>query len=151
MLSSWLLQPQPTPLAATCPSLPSFSITQIQIADVLKELQNVGPDKSAGLDNLDPLFLKLSAAIVATPITILFNLSFVTSEIPKKMESCHGHPPLQRGGGTLQIQTVTDLYPSCPAFLNSSKAKLISYKSFIICVKVFTVFLHQYLYESHLY
>ncbi|CDQ84398.1 unnamed protein product [Oncorhynchus mykiss] len=69
--------------AATRPSLPSFSFTQIQIADVLKELQNLDPYKSAGLDNLDPLFLKLSAAIVATPINSLFNLSFILSEIPK--------------------------------------------------------------------
>ncbi|CDQ92340.1 unnamed protein product, partial [Oncorhynchus mykiss] len=70
------------PPAATRPSLPSFSFTQIQIADVLKELQNLDPYKSAGLDNLDPLLLKLSAAIVATPITSLFNLSFISSEIP---------------------------------------------------------------------
>ena len=46
------------PPAATCPSLPSFSFTQIQIADVLKELQNLDLYKSAGLDNLEPLFLK---------------------------------------------------------------------------------------------
>jgi hypothetical protein len=31
----------------------------------------------------DPLFLKLSASIVATPISSLFSLSFVSSEIPK--------------------------------------------------------------------
>jgi hypothetical protein len=37
---------------------PSFSFTQIQIADVLIELQNLDPYKSAVLDNLDPLFLK---------------------------------------------------------------------------------------------
>ena len=46
------------PPTATRPSLPHFSFTQIQIADVLKELQNLDPYKSAGLDNLDPLFLK---------------------------------------------------------------------------------------------
>ena len=46
----------------------------IKIADVLKELQNLDPYKSAGLDNLNPLFLKLSAVIVATPITSLFKL-----------------------------------------------------------------------------
>jgi hypothetical protein len=46
------------PPAATCPSLPSFSLTQIQIADVLKELQTLDPYKSAGLNNLDLLFLK---------------------------------------------------------------------------------------------
>ena len=50
---------------------------------VLKELQNLDPYKSARLDNLDPLFLKLSAEIVATPITSLFSTSFVSSEIPK--------------------------------------------------------------------
>ena len=72
----------PTPVnspalpTATCPNLPHFSFTEIQIADVLKELQNLDPYKSAGLDNLDPLFLILSAEIVATPITSLFNLSY---------------------------------------------------------------------------
>uniref|UniRef100_A0A8K9Y233 Reverse transcriptase domain-containing protein n=1 Tax=Oncorhynchus mykiss TaxID=8022 RepID=A0A8K9Y233_ONCMY len=82
--------------AATRPSLPSFSFTQIQTANVLKELQI----KSAGLDNLDPLFLKLSAAIVATPITSLFNLSFVSSEIPKYWNAA-AVIPLFKGGDTL--------------------------------------------------
>jgi hypothetical protein len=45
----------------------------IQTADVLKELQNLYPYKSAGVDNLDPLYL-LPVAIVATPITSPFNL-----------------------------------------------------------------------------
>ncbi|CDQ99713.1 unnamed protein product, partial [Oncorhynchus mykiss] len=88
------------PPAATRPSLPSFSFTQIQIADVLKELQNLDPYKSAGLDNLDPLFLKLSAAIVATPITSLFNLSFISSEIPKDWKAA-AVIPLFKGGDTL--------------------------------------------------
>ena len=48
----------PAPPTATGPSLPNFSFTQIQTADGLKELQNLDPSKSAGLDNLDPLFLK---------------------------------------------------------------------------------------------
>jgi hypothetical protein len=64
------------------PKPPHFSFTQIQTADVLKELQNLDPYKQVELDNLDPLFLKLSTTIVATPITILFNLSFISSEIP---------------------------------------------------------------------
>ena len=45
----------PAPPTATCTSLPHFSFTQIQIADVLKELQNLDPYKSAVLDILDPL------------------------------------------------------------------------------------------------
>ncbi|XP_070295915.1 probable RNA-directed DNA polymerase from transposon BS isoform X1 [Salvelinus sp. IW2-2015] len=84
---------------ATRPSLPHFS-TQIQLADVLKELQNLDPYKSAGLDNLDPFFLKLSAKIVATPITSLFNLSFVLSEIPKDWKAAVVIP-LFKGGHTL--------------------------------------------------
>ena len=67
------------PTAAARPSLSSFSFTKIQLADILKELQNLDPYKSAGLDNLDPLFLKLFAAIVAIPITRLFKLSFTLS------------------------------------------------------------------------
>uniref|UniRef100_A0AAZ3QUN3 START domain-containing protein 1 n=1 Tax=Oncorhynchus tshawytscha TaxID=74940 RepID=A0AAZ3QUN3_ONCTS len=35
-----------------------FSFTQLQTADVLKELQNMDPYKSAGLENLDARFLK---------------------------------------------------------------------------------------------
>ena len=46
------------PLTATRKIPHHFSFTQIQLADVLKELQNLDPYKSAELDNLDPLFLK---------------------------------------------------------------------------------------------
>ena len=104
------------PPAAPRPSLSRFSFTQIQITDVLKELQNLDPYKSAGLDNLDPLFLELSAAIVATPITSLFNLSFISSEIPKdwKAAAVRSHPPLQRGRhpGPKLLQTY--IHPALP-------------------------------------
>ena len=121
--ASWILQPRPT---ATHLSLPRLSLTQIQNADVLKELQNLDPCKSAGLDNLDPLFLKLSAAIVATPITSLFNLSFTSSEIPKDWKAAVVIP-LFKGSDTLDPNCDRPtVYPSCPAFLKSSKAKLIN-------------------------
>ena len=73
---------------------------QIQTADVLIELQNMDPYKSAGLDNLDPLFLKLYTAIVETPITSLFNLFFLSSEIPKDSKAA-AVIPLFTGGDTL--------------------------------------------------
>uniref|UniRef100_A0A8C7Q8L7 Reverse transcriptase domain-containing protein n=1 Tax=Oncorhynchus mykiss TaxID=8022 RepID=A0A8C7Q8L7_ONCMY len=88
------------PPTATRPSLPHFSFSQIHSADVLKELQNLDPYKSARLDNLDPFFLKLSAEIVATPITSLFNLSFVSSEIPKDWKAA-AVIPLFKGGDSL--------------------------------------------------
>jgi hypothetical protein len=39
------------------------------------------------------------------------------------LESCHDHPPLQRGRHS-KPKLLTDLYLSYPAFLRSSKAKL---------------------------
>jgi hypothetical protein len=36
------------PHASTCPSSPRFSFTQIQIADILKELQNLDPTNQLG-------------------------------------------------------------------------------------------------------
>jgi hypothetical protein len=86
MLSIWLPLPQSTalhPPQQLTQDFLHFSFTQIQIDDVLKELQNLNPYKSAGLFNLDHLFLKLSTAMVATSKTSLFNLSFVSYEIPK--------------------------------------------------------------------
>ena len=102
MLYTWLPLPGPTalyPLQQLAPP-PLFSFTQIQTPDILKELQNLDPYKSAGLDNLVPLFLKLSAEIVATPITSLFNLSFVLSKIPKDWKAA-AVIPLFKGGDTL--------------------------------------------------
>uniref|UniRef100_A0A8K9WZI4 Reverse transcriptase domain-containing protein n=1 Tax=Oncorhynchus mykiss TaxID=8022 RepID=A0A8K9WZI4_ONCMY len=113
--------PQPAPPAVTRPSLSRFSFTQIQIADVLKELQNLDPYKSAGLDNLDPLFLKLSAALSqpllpACSTCLSYRLrSPRIGKLPQSSPSSKGETPL--------TQTVTDLYPSCPAYLRSSKAK----------------------------
>ena len=76
------------------------------------------PYKSAWLDNLDPLFPKLSAEIVATSITSLFNLSFVSSEIPKDGKAA-AVIPLFKGGDTLD----PNCYRPISAFLRSSKAK----------------------------
>jgi hypothetical protein len=92
----------PTPVNCPAPSTAThhFSFTQIQIADVLKELQNLDPYKSAGLNNLDPIFLKLSAKIVVTPITSMFNLSFVSFEIHKDWKAA-AVIPLFKGGDTL--------------------------------------------------
>jgi hypothetical protein len=63
-------------------------------------LQHLDPFKSSGLDNLDPSFLKLSAVIIATPITSLFNLSLNSSELPKDWKTA-AIIPLFKGGDSL--------------------------------------------------
>ena len=90
-----------------------LSDVQRLLADVLKELQNLDPYKSAGLDNLDPLFLKLSVEIVATSITSLFNISFVSSEIPKDWKAA-AVIPLFKGGDTRPKLLQTYIYPALP-------------------------------------
>ena len=62
---------------------------------------------------MDPVFLKLSAAIVATPITSLFNLSFISSEIPKDGKAATVIPLFQ-GGDTRPKLLQTYIYPTLP-------------------------------------
>ena len=115
----------PAPSTATRHSPHHFSFTQIQIADVLIELQNLDPYKSAGLDNMDPLFLKLSVEIVATPITSLFNLSFVSSEIPKDWKAA-AVIPLFKGGETLDPNCYRPIL-SYPAFESQVNKQITDY------------------------
>ncbi|CDR13554.1 unnamed protein product [Oncorhynchus mykiss] len=110
----------PAPSTATRRSPHHFSFTQIQIADVLKELQNLDPYNSAGLNNLHPLFLKLSAEIVETPITSLFNLSFVSSEIPKDWKAAASSVCQIRGP---VVRTSDSLY-GCATGFNSQADSL---------------------------
>jgi hypothetical protein len=111
----------PAPSTAVHQSPHHFSFTQIQRADVLKERQNLDPYKSAGLDNLDPLFLNVSAEIVATPIISLFNLSFVLPENRKDWKAATVIP-LFKGGDTLDPNFYRPI--SILPYLRSSKAKL---------------------------
>ncbi len=52
-----------------CLRPPSFSFQSIKETDVLGELLNLDIHNSAGLDELDLLFLKKAAYIIAAPIT----------------------------------------------------------------------------------
>jgi len=49
-----------SPSVASCNSFSHFSFAPVQTVDVLRELQHLDPFKSAGLDNLDPSFLRQS-------------------------------------------------------------------------------------------
>uniref|UniRef100_A0A3B3CX90 Reverse transcriptase domain-containing protein n=1 Tax=Oryzias melastigma TaxID=30732 RepID=A0A3B3CX90_ORYME len=55
------------------------------------------PNKSSGLDELDPFFFKIAAPVIAGPITNIFNLSLQTAEIPQAWKSALVRP-LFKGG-----------------------------------------------------
>lgn len=66
---------------------PSFSFQSIQESEVLGELLHLEIHKSAGLDALDPQFLKTTAHVIAAPITCSFNLSLQTDVFPRDRKS----------------------------------------------------------------
>ena len=60
----------------------SFSFEPVAYTSVLKILQQLNPQKSAGIDNLTGKFLKEGAPVLASPITNLINLSISLSSFP---------------------------------------------------------------------
>ena len=60
-------------------------LTKITISeeDILKKLNNLRTDKSMGPDNVHPFILKTFAAILKTPLQIIFQLSLNSKTLPK--------------------------------------------------------------------
>uniref|UniRef100_A0A8K9UZ04 Reverse transcriptase domain-containing protein n=1 Tax=Oncorhynchus mykiss TaxID=8022 RepID=A0A8K9UZ04_ONCMY len=86
----------------TRPSLPHFSFSQIRSADVLKELQNLDPYKSAGLDNLDPFFLKNYLPKLLPPLLLACSTSLSCRlRFPKIGKQLRSSPSSKGGGDTL--------------------------------------------------
>ena len=52
--------------------------------DVLLLLKNINPSKTAGPDGIHGMVLKNCASTLAKPLTIMFNISFVTGSIPNE-------------------------------------------------------------------
>ena len=52
--------------------------------DVLLLLKDINPSKTAGPDGIHGMVLKNCASTLAKPLTIMFNISFVTGSIPNE-------------------------------------------------------------------
>ena len=60
-------------------------------------MKDIDCKKSAGPDNLDPYLLKLSADIIAAPITHIFNLSLLSNTIPRIWKTAYVLPLFKNG------------------------------------------------------
>ena len=58
-----------------CSNNMSFELTPVDANFALKELEQLNPSKSTGLDGIPPRFLRDGACIWKKPITYLVNLS----------------------------------------------------------------------------
>lgn len=73
----------PMPAAEECPSsVTPLDFGLFQVSDVLQALSAIDPKKAAGPDGLDPFLLKTAAAVIAKPVTLLFNMSISLNQVP---------------------------------------------------------------------
>ena len=63
-----------------------FQTSQISLAFVKKQLQSLDITKATGLDGLSARFLRLSAEVIAAPLTKIFNLSISTGIFPERFK-----------------------------------------------------------------
>ncbi|KAK3103380.1 hypothetical protein FSP39_018833 [Pinctada imbricata] len=77
-----------------------FEIQPILEEEVHRMLKKLQINKSAGIDNVGPRILKLSADIIAKPITHLLNLSISTSKFPDNFKVAKIIPIYKKGDKT---------------------------------------------------
>ena len=65
----------------------SFKIKSVSEDFIYKELNNLNPHKSIGLDNIGPRFLKDGAEHLKKPVSFIVNLSIETSTVPNELKS----------------------------------------------------------------
>ena len=74
-----------------------FKFNDISEEFVLIELQNLDVKKAVGVDGLNLRLLKLAAEFIAKPLTVLFNLSIHTGQVPDEFKIAK-IIPIHKGG-----------------------------------------------------
>ena len=82
--------------------LPSskFKLAQVSKEHILEILQNLEPNKAAGIDNISGKFLKDGAEILAKPISQICNLSIKKSQFPSQCKIAKVTPLFKKGSKT---------------------------------------------------
>ena len=90
------------PIPRTTPAEPPPTLDTIVITEdeVLGVLNNMDPNKSSGNDNLPAKLLKMSAIIIKTPLTKLFNMSLSQGIFPTSWKEAIIYPIFKKKGST---------------------------------------------------
>ena len=86
--------PDIPPKPLTTSPLQQFSVTQ---DDVTKALKNLRTDKSPGIDGIHPRPLKELADVLAKPVTMIFQLSLQSGELPRNWLDAVVSPIFKKG------------------------------------------------------
>ena len=71
---------------------------RVSDSEVEAELGQLDCSKAAGHDDIHPLFLKMLARIIASPLSELFNESLATGELPQDWKLAVVSPVYKHGG-----------------------------------------------------
>ena len=74
-----------------------FSIPLATESFILKQLQSLKTDKATGLDGLSAKYLKLSAQVIAKPLTAILNQSIQSSSYPNALKKAKVTPIFKKG------------------------------------------------------
>ena len=86
-------EPHPLPN----PEFPKIQDINITEPGVRKLLQNLKPNKASGPDNISPLILKTLAPEIAPSLTLIFQKSYETSEVPEDWRTANVSPIFKKG------------------------------------------------------
>ena len=95
--SSTNLVPSSTCHLVLCPRTDSLKFNPLTSKEVLELLKNLKPSKSPGPDQIRPSELKMVAKEIAWSVSILFNETLVTGELPQEFKMGNIVPLLKPG------------------------------------------------------
>jgi len=83
-------------------TVPDWQDTDLKLRTevVKKKQQQLKTDKSPGPDSLHPLLLKECAAVIAKPLSLIFQQSYETGTLPDEWRTAHIVPIFKKGNRT---------------------------------------------------
>ena len=87
-----------TPITHTIAPVPTLDTIVTTPQEVLKLINSLDPNKSCGPDQLPAKIIKLSAIIIAEPLSDLFNKSFRSGIFPAMWKEANIHPIFKKKG-----------------------------------------------------
>ena len=89
--------PRTAPVDPPPPTLSNITVTE---DEVLRVLNSIDPNKSTGSDNIPPKLLKMTAIIIKSPLTKLFNMSLSQGIFPTSWKEANVLPIFKKKGST---------------------------------------------------